>query len=321
MNGDLSHNQKLPRYNIKAVSNLVGLLPVTIRAWERRYGLPNPSRNEQGYRLYSEQDLRLLRWLKSQNDAGLSIGQVVKHYQDLLKSGVDPTQAQDQSKTEAPTSSVVSLENLANQFYEKLQVYDDLNAKIVLERAFAIYKVDQVLVEVIEKVLVRIGEDWHAGKIPIAVEHFATQFCLQNLLSLSASSVQPSREGVILAGCAPGESHQIGLLNLVVLLRWRGWDVKYFGPDLNLERLKETLIVLRPDLVMFSATRTENARRLQALDQVLKDYPFDKPQVVVGGMAYLDAEIEANAPGIVIREHPSKAVEQIEKIIYKQQAR
>jgi MerR family transcriptional regulator, light-induced transcriptional regulator len=37
---------------------------------------------------------------------------------------------------------------------------------------------------------------------------------------------------VIVAACAPGEMHQIGLLMLVVMLRWRGWDVKYLGPDL-----------------------------------------------------------------------------------------
>ena len=51
----------LPVYNIKAVSRLLGLLPVTLRAWERRYGLPNPIRGDQGYRLYSEHDLCTLR--------------------------------------------------------------------------------------------------------------------------------------------------------------------------------------------------------------------------------------------------------------------
>ena len=63
MEEKLIHNDQVPVYNIKAVSRLVGLLPVTLRAWERRYGLPAPSRGEQGYRLYSERDLHVLRWL------------------------------------------------------------------------------------------------------------------------------------------------------------------------------------------------------------------------------------------------------------------
>ena len=76
-----SRNRKehLPIYNIKAVSRLVGLLPVTLRAWERRYGLPLPGRGGQGYRLYSEHDVRTLRWLKAQIENGLSIGRAVEY--------------------------------------------------------------------------------------------------------------------------------------------------------------------------------------------------------------------------------------------------
>ena len=77
----------LPIYNIKAVSSMLDLLPVTLRAWERRYGLPSPQRGDQGYRLYSEYDVRTLRWLKHQNDLGMSIGQAVKYLNELKDSG------------------------------------------------------------------------------------------------------------------------------------------------------------------------------------------------------------------------------------------
>jgi len=62
MNGDSSiPRDRIPVYNIKAVAQLLGILPVTLRAWERRYGMPSPSRGQQGYRLYSEYDVRILR--------------------------------------------------------------------------------------------------------------------------------------------------------------------------------------------------------------------------------------------------------------------
>jgi DNA-binding transcriptional MerR regulator len=84
-----------PVYNIKAISHLVGLLPVTLRAWERRYGLPKPSRGVQGYRYYSEYDLKTLLWVKKQMEFGLSISRVIENLKFLRKTGKDPILSED----------------------------------------------------------------------------------------------------------------------------------------------------------------------------------------------------------------------------------
>jgi len=312
-----SNKDHLPIYNIKAVSSMVDLLPVTLRAWERRYGLPNPHRGDQGYRLYSEYDLRLLRWLKRQNEAGMSIGQAVKFLTELREGGKDPAEIELQEANAVETvTTTISLETLSDQFYKNLIMFRDETASDVLRRAFSLYSVDQVLNQVVEPAMVHIGDSWHKGEITIAVEHFATQFCIQHLMSMLSASAQPTREGTIFAACAPGEFHQIGLLNLVVMLRWRGWDVKYFGQDLSLERLLDTLNVIKPDLILFSATRIESAKRLEQLPGIMEKYPFDQPEIIVGGLAYHDEKIRASAPGLVIMDAPSKSIEIIEKKIY-----
>ncbi|TKJ03751.1 MerR family transcriptional regulator, partial [Bacillus cereus] len=41
------------KYNIKAVSNIIGVQPSTLRAWERRYQIIAPKRNQAGHRLYT----------------------------------------------------------------------------------------------------------------------------------------------------------------------------------------------------------------------------------------------------------------------------
>jgi MerR family transcriptional regulator, light-induced transcriptional regulator len=79
-----------PFYNIKAISQLVGLLPVTLRAWERRYGLPKPIRGVQGYRYYSEYDLKTLLWIKTQLAFGLSISLIIENLKRLRNTGNDP---------------------------------------------------------------------------------------------------------------------------------------------------------------------------------------------------------------------------------------
>ena len=66
-----------PVYNLKAVVRETGLKPDTIRAWERRYGLPEPQRADSGHRLYSQNDVNMLKWLISRQDEGMSISRAV----------------------------------------------------------------------------------------------------------------------------------------------------------------------------------------------------------------------------------------------------
>lgn len=63
-------------YPIREVSRLTGVNAVTLRAWQRRYGLVQPARTDKGHRLYSEQDIRQIGEILSWLERGVSIGQV-----------------------------------------------------------------------------------------------------------------------------------------------------------------------------------------------------------------------------------------------------
>lgn len=274
-----------PKYNVKAVSHLVGVSPVTLRAWERRYGLPAPQRGVQGYRLYSEYDVRTLRWLKTQIDTGLTISRAAQHLADLRSAGHDPALT---LSLEPAAEQPMSCENLAARCVHAWLEMDENVAAETIRLAFSLYPIDRVLLEVVRPALVELGERWHRGQISVAVEHYATQFCLRHLQSLAAAAGAPSRAGIVVAACAPNEQHEIGLLMVVVMLRWRGWDVKYLGPNLKLDRLDEALRPLRPRLLLFTATRPEAAEALLELAPLLNGFPAPAPRVVVGGRAYAD---------------------------------
>lgn len=68
-------------FPIRVVSARTGINAVTLRAWERRYGLLRPLRTAKGHRLYSGDDIarieRIVAWL----ERGMSIGRV----RDLLE--------------------------------------------------------------------------------------------------------------------------------------------------------------------------------------------------------------------------------------------
>src|SRR5512142_1589875 len=58
---------------IRLVSERTGVSVHTLRAWERRYGIPKPSRDAGNrYRLYDEQDIADVLWLKHQIESGIA---------------------------------------------------------------------------------------------------------------------------------------------------------------------------------------------------------------------------------------------------------
>jgi DNA-binding transcriptional MerR regulator len=66
-----------PIFNTKAVAHETGVPPDTFRAWERRYGVPRPQRTAGGHRLYSEQDIAIIRWLRDRTAEGVNISHAV----------------------------------------------------------------------------------------------------------------------------------------------------------------------------------------------------------------------------------------------------
>jgi len=58
---------------IKDVAERTGLAPGTIRMWEQRYGVPEPQRTVSGYRIYTVEDVELLRRAVAFRSRGLSV--------------------------------------------------------------------------------------------------------------------------------------------------------------------------------------------------------------------------------------------------------
>lgn len=75
-------------YSIGDVADKCGINPVTLRAWQRRYGLLKPLRSEGGHRQFDEADIQRIeeiqRWIKS----GISVSKV-KAILDTNQGAVD----------------------------------------------------------------------------------------------------------------------------------------------------------------------------------------------------------------------------------------
>ncbi len=79
----LEHYSNVPLFNTKAVVQQTGITAPTLRAWERRYMILSPERAQNDYRLYSERDIAIIRWLKERVDAGMAISQAIALFRHL----------------------------------------------------------------------------------------------------------------------------------------------------------------------------------------------------------------------------------------------
>jgi CheY-like chemotaxis protein len=82
-------------HSITAVAEMTGVPPTTLRHWERSYGLVVPARSEGGHRLYSDDDVARLTWLKERIDEGLQAGAAHRLLEShLQETGAAPAPAE-----------------------------------------------------------------------------------------------------------------------------------------------------------------------------------------------------------------------------------
>ena len=280
----LSSYDNRPVYTIKTVVQETGIPPATLRAWERRYGVLSPGRSEGGYRLYSERDIAILRWLKRQVDYGVSISRAVALLEIRHPGGGDAIQPM--SSQTSLTEGARSPRAISDDLLAALMAFEEAGADALLSEAFALYPVEMVAEEVMIPVLVEVGERWHRGEATVVQEHFATAVLRRRLTALFHAYDQPASGRLAITGAAPSEWHDVGILLVSLALRRNGWRVIYLGQNVPAVQLLQEIRRLRPDLVCLSATSRECAGHLVQLYDGVAQLPAPRPHLVFGGRAF-----------------------------------
>jgi DNA-binding transcriptional MerR regulator len=275
-----------PKYTIKTLCAQTGVLAVTVRAWERRYGLLSPQRAENRYRLYSERDIATLMWVKERADHGISISSAVREFQSLVTSGkpvetkISMASAAPQRKTNTPPAEY------AKRLYQALIAHDDASANQIWIEFSDSFTLSDIWESILVPVLVEIGEAWYTHKIRITTEHIASAFIRGKLHALFHHLPNHRSRHFILIGCAPDEQHEISSLMLAILMRDRGHHVEYLGPDIPLDDLVDYARHERPRMIILTAMSEESAlemTRMPALLASLKPVPL----FIFGGRAFI----------------------------------
>lgn len=299
---------KTPAYNLKAVLRETGLSAATLRAWERRYGLPMPARTRGGQRLYSAYDLAILRWLKSKITEGLTISRAVHLWRQTLASGRDPL-----AEIAHPTLPPPSLKAAKQAWIQACVRLDEQRAEDVLNQAFSLLTVERVCLDLLSDGLADIGDLWYRGIATVQHEHFASQLATRRLDALLVTCPPPVRREKVLVACPPEEWHTFPLLLIAVLLRRRGWGVVYLGANVPLDRMLETTQGLHPALVLLGTQHLVSAARLREMAGAVARAGFP---VAYGGRApNLIRPMRDLIPAHFLGESIEEAVDRAESLL------
>ena len=314
MNGPI----KNPAYNLKVVIRETGLKPDTLRAWERRYGLPNPKRTEGGHRLYSQYDIDMIKWLIERQNEGLRINRAVQLWQSFEEQGKDPLRAMPIIEGQIPiaTSAVLSgatLNEMREKWVAACLAFNEAGAENILAQAFARFPMETVCLEVLRQGLSEIGELWYSAKSTVQQEHFASALAIRRLNALLAAAPPPSRRGKILTACPPGEDHIFPLLLITLFLRQRGWNVVYLGANVPINKFDATIQAYKPDLVISTAQQLLTAANLY---EVAKFLQAEGVSLAFGGLIFnLLPDLCDRIPGHFLGESLDGIVQSIEQFL------
>ncbi len=261
------------KYRIQSVAEMTGIPAATLRAWERRYGVPTPARSDSSYRLYSEADVAMLRRLREMCDAGMAPSEAAQLVLEEAPPAAPPEASED---VFAPMRA---------RILRAIELFDPYLLERELDRATALGSAAMIVDRILRPVMVEIGDGWHEGRLSVAQEHLATDAIVavtRRLLAL----VQPERDArVVVLACFADDTHAFPILALALHLASWGWRVVMLGACTPPAAIKRAVAELRPRLVGLSCTVLPPAHRARELVEAYGDAVGDTPWVVGGAAA------------------------------------
>ena len=216
---------------IRTVSTLTGVNAVTIRAWERRYGLITPQRTPKGHRLYTHEDVERIRHIVELLKQGISVG----HVKPLLDQ--HPGDASEQPA--ADNGDV--WKHYQDRMLDAIERFDEPALDSSYNDALSLYPVDIVNQRLTTPLLRLLGERWKKRDMGIAEEHFFSVY-LRNKLGTRIHHMNQRGNGpLLLLACLPGELHEIGLLFFALAAVDGGYRVLILGANTPLQQIPGVL--------------------------------------------------------------------------------
>ncbi|WP_404330180.1 MerR family transcriptional regulator [Mesobacillus maritimus] len=265
-------------YNIKAVSKMVDMPTVTIRSWEQRYRAVVPERTESGHRVYTEAQVKDLKWLKKQvQENGIAVSQAVKMLQSKKSEESLPGK-------QAGLEQDQQFETQINELFRAVRMMDGNQCNFLLDLYFSQFHYKTVFFSIIVPLMYRVGDAWEKGELHVAKEHMISNLILQRAMTFFHLFRTSDNLPNVMAICPEGEHHQLGLILFTLSLREQNYPVCYIGADTPLDGLSDLINEKEIEIVAISTSRESDEK---IISQYIETLTAENPNLkfIVGGLA------------------------------------
>ena len=301
-------------YAIGAASVLTGLTVDTLRAWERRYGVVKPTRDDRG-RTYTDADVRRLQLLAAAIARGHAIGRVAGLDDGALAALLEPARAlpgaalplepamtSPRRRGRPPALSHTPLVPTApiGRVLAALRRFDASEVERELGRLAAALPPRELVHAWLLPLMQHTGVEWHQGRLSTAQEHLLSAAVRSLLGGIIRAMPQAGRQPNLLLATVAQDRHEFGILGAALLAALAGLRVTYLGCDLPPAEIVDAARRSGASAVVLGVTYAESRSRLASdLDLLARQLPAGLTLWLGGSLA---ASIRTPARAVVLRD-------------------
>lgn len=282
------------RIPIREISRVTGVNSVTLRAWERRYGLLKPKRTAKGHRLYSLADVNRVKEIQTWLSRGLAIGKVKSVLADTCISS-----RQDSLQEDHWTCLSAELEIL-------LRHLDGQQVDKFVAEIFALYPPDMIADKLLTPLLTRLKRPGFATVTQLAFLH---QHFVEKLYTTCSYQRQNSRGAAVVIVKLQFTDDDLLPLLLTYGLLIQGYRAEYWG---TIPR-EEWLFVIEKCQPRCLILYSESVLRTAELQQLRKLATKTKTPLLISGKAVCLLDEESFGSEWFLGENIQQTLAQVNK--------
>lgn len=257
-------------HSIADVSRIAGIPKDLLRMWERRYGYPKPTRNDNGDRVYSNEELDKLIAIRHLQEQGKRPGKLMALDLSQLRSMMQPPK--------------VDLDN--EQLITLLQSDDPFALRGWLQSQLVTLGLRAFVHRVLAPATRALGDAWAAGRVQIHQEHLYTELVKSLVRQALVEVYREQGNPKVMLTTMQGEAHSLGLLMVEALLRSGGAEVVPFGTDMPISDIVKAAQGHGVDVIGLSFSCNFRSEEAIAMLSGLRQRIDPQIQIWVGGATF-----------------------------------
>lgn len=234
-------------YQIAELEQLTGIKAHTIRIWEKRYNLIEPTRTSTNIRRYDDEQVKKLLNVCTLLANGHKISKIAELKGKEISSKINLLQQTGN------TNSIA--ESFINQLMSAMIGFNDQAFEKAYSAAVQKLGLFDAMLNVFYPLFHKIGVMWVTNNLTPVQEHFASCIINRKLMAAIDGLPLPTKKKTFLLLLPPGEFHDVSLLFANYIIKSKGYKTIYLGQNVPYENISTVLKETKADyLLMFYIT-------------------------------------------------------------------